>query len=164
MKKSILFLFASSLVFLFSCSSPDKSKALTAEFKVKITAEGPLFTGANTLQGLLSNLPDSLKKILGENISPESVELSKLVLMTDTGNLDFISDMKIQAVSETQDMTDLGIINPIPKGSQSVELKLAGEQANLNELLFDKGATLVADANFNQNISGNVELTCKLEF
>jgi hypothetical protein len=157
MYKFILFL---ALATMISCSDGIKSK-YTIE-NIELTAEGPLFDGPNTLQAThtinLNRIEEGMK---AEHI--QSVKLTKASVSTaDSSAFNTIRNFVLQFTSADAKMQKAGVLNPVPKNTNTIELTTAAEAEladnfKQNEIIIILDADLEGDRDENLSYTGNFE-------
>ena len=153
--------------FLVFASCKDSGKTFTLEISdVKMFAEGPLFEGANTVQGEIdSPLAEFLKT---NQLSIEQIAGARLIKATviaaDSSNFNILQSMTLQMATDNTDMIKLAVMNPVPADSKGFDLQTASEQEKFEEVLKQSKLYLVADAIVKQDTSANINFTCKLQF
>jgi hypothetical protein len=158
-------------LFLLIVSTVSCGKVSTLEFKpapVTLTAEGPLFEGSNTAQGVLLNaeLEALLAKGGYRGAAVKSARLVSAQIFTeaDTLTLDNLSEITLQLAAPDVDMQKVAVLNPVPAGSKSAALQVAGEQEKIAKLLLQPALTLVADVNLKQDAEATLAVKCQLVF
>lgn len=135
---------------------------------VTLTAEGPLFEGSNTAQGIL--MRDALDEVLaqsghaGAQIASARVTAVRILADSDAATLENISAITLQLAAPGVDMQQVAVLNPVPEGQSSVTLQVAAEQEKIGKLLQQPALTLVADVNLRADTDDNLTLRCELEF
>lgn len=149
-----------------SCGKVD-----TVEFKpapVILTAEGPLFEGSNTAQGVLdgAELEDFLRREGHADAALRSARLVAVRISTsnDTLTLDDIDGITLQLAAPQVDMQNVAVLNPVPTGQNSVDLRVAAEQEQIASLIRQPALTFVADINLKKDIEADVKVICALVF
>lgn len=152
--------FLSALFLLSSCGRQIKQN-LTLE-PIKLTAKGPYFEGPNSFQGKIGL--DVIKFLQEKGFKKE--QLKDIKIVKSSVNLDSLSihiqDLTLQVVSEKESMQKVAFINPLPHGSNNIQLSVAQEQKDLASYFLEEG-TLVLDANFLKEIDQNIFFTVSLE-
>lgn len=166
MRKSPLYIYM-FLLLVFSAACKDQKKLYSFELKdVAMFAEGPLFEGSNTVQAELNSpLEQFLKdhQIGMDQIS--RITLKKAgIAVGDSSDFNLYQSITLQLASENSDMMQIAVLNPFPKNVQQAELKVAGEQDKLSEILKQKQIFLVGDALIGADTSANIDFKCRLEF
>jgi hypothetical protein len=146
-------------------------KVSTLEYKaapITLTAEGPLFEGSNTAQGILTR--ESLDAFLGKDgyrgaaIKSARLVSARIFTESDTITLDNISEITLQMAAPEVDMQKVAVLNPVPAGQNSVQLQVAAEQEQIAKLLQQPALTCVADINLKQDSDANLTVRCELVF
>lgn len=152
-------------VCIFSACSKKEVKTYTIH-QATISAEAPLLEGPNTIQGDFDNDLANFAKDNGFVVDDlGAVTIKSIVIKTeDSLNFDNISSLTLQMVSSQSEMMELGVINPIAKGTKEIKLNVAGDPGNILELMKEKKLTLVADANLIKDSNQGIVWNCSLEF
>jgi hypothetical protein len=146
-------------------------KVSTLEYKpalITLTAEGPLFEGSNTAQGILMGA--ELEAFLGKDgyrgaaIKSARLVSARIFTESDTLTLDNISEITLQMAAPEVDMQKVAVLNPVPAGQMSVNLQVAAEQEKIAKLLQQPALTCVADINLKQDSDANLTVKCELVF
>jgi hypothetical protein len=147
MKKQNLILSFAVIAFLTACGS-GKVNEFTHDIKnVKITAEPPT-QGPNTMQAELKLDLDSVfkaNKADRKKIKHITIEEFKFT-MTDGRNFDNIESFTVNFFSDANDMTKLGVINPVPKGQTSISANVT-DKVNLSKYFSEPSIFLIIDYN-----------------
>lgn len=153
-------IFFLAVVALASCSEGVKNK-YTAE-NVELFAEGPLFSGPNTLQANHTiNLEAVAPGLTADRI--ESVKLTKAQITTSNGTFDNVKNLVLQVASSTAAMQKAGVLNPVPKGQNSADLTPAAE-ADMKENFGEKEIFLILDADLENDLDSNLMYLGNFEF
>jgi hypothetical protein len=157
-----LFILASALaLFMASCGTVT-TKTYTID-DVTMVAEGPLFDGSNTLQ---ATVPIDLKKLeswaTAENVDKVTVK-SITLTTTDSIGFDRIRSVIFQVTADGAQMQQAAVLNPVPTGVSNINLNPALD-ADLKDLFKQSALILVADADLNGDMDGNLEYKAKIEF
>lgn len=154
------------MAFATSCG-----KVSTLEFKpapIVLTAEGPLFEGSNTAQGVLdgSELNAFLSKggFSGSSIKSARLVSARIFTLNDTLTLDDISEITLQLAAPQADMQKVAVLNPVPAGQNSADLQVAAEQEQIATLIQQPVLTCVADLNLKKDLDANLEVKGELVF
>ena len=146
-------------------------KVSTLEFKptpITLTAEGPLFEGSNTAQGVLAG--SELEAFLSQGgYSGSAIKSARLVSArisagNDTLTLDDISEITLQLAAPQADMQKVAVLNPVPAGQNSADLQVAAEQEQIAALVQQPALTCVADINLKKDSDANLAVKCELVF
>lgn len=158
MKKLI---FAS--VFAFALLSCSKEKVTTVELNdVVLSADGPYFEGPNSFQTTLSN---TLKNNGIDAEQVDKVELtSAIVLMPDSLEDGLIQDLSLQLVSSSSKIKKVAFINPLVFGKKEVNLTIAQEQDDIDEIFSKEEFIILLDANFSKDRELNMIFKTNLKF
>ncbi len=143
-----------------------KRKYPAAENCVRLFAEGPLFEGSNTIQGEITTNINEIAKQHGISVDEfTNARLKSVTLyVDDSTDFDLLSSITMQFASDKTDMIEVALINPVPSGSTSLKLTVAGEQANLVEVLKQEKFTAVADAILTKDSDAGLEIRGDFEF
>lgn len=159
-------LFALPVVALFSCGKTEQLDYKPAP--LTLVAEGPLFEGSNTAQGILSRtgLDAALQQsgLDAGKIAAARLTEVRISTTSDTLNLDNISAITLQLAAPGADMQQVAVLNPVPSGQKSLTLQIAGEQEKIARLLQQPELTCVADVNLRTDTDANLALRCELAF
>ncbi len=159
--KSLFFLATALALFTASCGTVT-TKTYTID-DVTMVAEGPLFDGSNTLQ---ATVPIDLKN-LESWATPENVEkvTVKSITFTTTDSIGFdrIRSVIFQVAADGAQMQQAAVLNPVPTGVSTITLNPALD-ADLKDLFKQSALILVADADLNGDMDGNLEYKAKIEF
>jgi hypothetical protein len=149
-----------ALVAAVACSKPQLVELETPE--VTLTAEGPLFDGANTASG---NWEIDLAQRQIDPQSIQSARVKSIVISCDSvADLSLLRDITFQITGEGVNMQRVAVLNPVPQGASSLELVVADEQEEIAALLKLPALTLVADVNFTGDRDENLVLKAKVVF
>jgi len=158
MKKLLFISFLS--IALFSCKN--ETETIIELNDILLTAEGPYFEGPNSFQATLSN---TLKN---NNISPENVDkialTSAIIILPDSIEEGLVQNLALQLVSSSSEMKKVAFINPAPSGKKEIELTIAKEQDDIDELFSKEEFIALLDANFSKDLETNLEFKAKLTF
>ena len=159
MKKSIV-AFCVCIV-LASCNEEVTKKYWKKD--IPITATAPLFDGPNTLQAQFPfDAKDIDTTLLQENI--ERVKLSKVIITTsETSGFDSVRNFVLQFASANAAMEKAGVLNPVPKGVQSVDL-IPSAETDLGEHFKQSEITIVLDADLEGDREEDLTFTGSMEF
>ena len=149
-----------------------KSETLLYESgPIDLTAEAPLFEGANTAQG---NWKPGIAAFLKENgATPDQLRDARVLnaQLSSTGDKGApgIRSVSLMLASDAADMLQLAVLNPFPQDKGSAELNIADEQKGLVGHLQQDNVTVVADLDIEEDSdterhvigSFTIELTIK---
>lgn len=147
------------LLMAAACAKTEKVPFSPAE--VVLEAEGPLFDGSNTAQASLQvDLTEALDggKLAGARLT------SVTITAEEPADLSLINDITLQIAGKGVAMQKVAFLNPLPEGSNSIQLQVADEQKGLADFFALSEMTLVADLNLKGEYEGNMRLKTKLEF
>lgn len=159
MKKITLLLFLSTV--LFSCGTESKKTYVIKD--VKLTAEGPLFDGPNTLQANhLIDLNAIESGLNAEQIS--GVRITKASISTeDSTGFDKVRNFVLQLTAADAKMERIAVLNPVQKGIKQAELNVSSE-SDLIDNFSQKEITLILDADLIGDMESNLTYTGSFEF
>jgi len=167
MKKQYLFLSFAVIVFLTACG-PGKVNQFTHTIKnVKISKEAPVSQGPESMQAELKFDLDSVFKANKadrskiKNITIEEFKFN----MEDGRNFDNIESFTVNFFSDANDMTKLGVINPVPKGSTSISATVT-DKVNLSKYFSEPSIFLIIDFNTTaaDTVGYNLNAELKVKF
>jgi hypothetical protein len=99
--------------------------------------------------------------------TPENVEkvTVKSITFTTTDSIGFdrIRSVIFQVTADGAQMQQAAVLNPVPTGVSSITLNPALD-ADLKDLFKQSALILVADADLNGDMDGNLEYKAKIEF
>ena len=162
--------FLAAIIFtaiLTACGS-GKVTEFTHDIKnVKIKVVAPVDPGPNTIQAELKFDLDSVFKANKANrnkIKHITIEEFKFT-MGDGRNFDNFESFTVNFFSDKNDMTKLGIINPVPKGQTIISASVT-EKANLSKYFSEPVIFLVIDANITNadSLGYNMSSDLKVKF
>lgn len=150
-----------AILLLNACQTPEYDASIQS-VNLIIRAEGPLFEGENTAQGLLDldalpgteNLPAYKKAALTE------FRLQK----TDGSTFDGITQMTLLLVNDNSDMQKVAVINPVDERATELVFQTAGEQKGIAELLNSRKITFVIDFTLEQDSDEDLVFTATYRF
>jgi len=129
---------------------------------LRFTGEGPYYEGPNSFQTKISN---ALKS---NNIDPENVDeivlTSATIILPDSIEDGLIQDISLLLVSSSSKMKKVAFINPSPTGKKEIELTIAQEQDDIEELFTHEEFIALLDANFLKDLESNLEFKANLTF
>lgn len=149
-----------------SCSSPSVKEELTIS-EVFITAEGPLFEGANTLQGEVPSALATWLSSKGKTLDDvEQALVKKVTVFPLPDSLHtVVKSLVIQLAADNGNMVKVAVLNPLPEGATSYSLQVA-EGADVLSLLKQKTFFVVGDAELGadreQSLSMKAELVVEI--
>ncbi len=162
------FLLIAAMVFINSCGTTSNN---TVSLNFEATAEGPFFTGPNSLMCEytvdLSNLvegkevnAEDIKKV---NLISAQIDLSK----NDSLNLTAFNSASLQFVSKNEPMTSFAVLNPIENQGNTTQLNVSSE-ADLAPYFKENSMTLVLDLElkedaFTDHLTAEIKLDLNLE-
>lgn len=162
--KQKLLLTAFVCLLLAGCGKTSQVTFTTGE--VMLTAEGPLFEGSNTVTGdYASQLSAFLER---QGATAADVKEARLIraslVATDSAGFSNVSQLTLSMAAEKVEMQEVGVLNPVPQGSQQVEFKLAETQTAIADFLKQPSITFVTDANLLQDSPSNLSFKALFEF
>jgi len=148
---------------LISCKQLKTSETFFYGDDLILTAEGPLFEGENTAQGVID-----LTEILSasdQNALFTKAALSKFVLsLPDGSNFDKFSQMTLLIVSATSEMQKVAVINPIPEDAALLSFQIAAEQGGTAALLNGDDLTFVLDFTLKEDLDDDLIFSASYKF
>lgn len=166
MKKQYLFLSLAVVAFLTACGG-GKVNEFTHDIKnVKITEESS-DQGPNDMQAEIKLDLDSVfkaNKADRKKIKHITIEEFKFN-MEDGRNFDNIESFTVNFFSDANDMTKLGVINPVPKGQTSISAVVT-DKVNLSKYFAEPSIWLIIDYNTTaaDTIGYNLSADLKVKF
>jgi|SRR5688572_21296785 len=167
MKKLVFGIILSVVTILWSCGG-GKVNEFSHDIKnIKIKVDAPVTAGPTTIQAELTLDLDSLfksNKADRNKIKHITIEEFKFN-MEDGRNFDNFESFTVNFYSDKNDMTKLGIINPIPKGQTTISASVT-EKANLSKYFAEPSIFLIIDANItaNDSLAYNMNADLKVKF
>lgn len=167
MKKHGFFTALALATVLVACG-PGKVTEFTHDIKgIKIKVDAPVTPGPNTIQAELKLDLDSVfkaNKADRSKIKHITIEEFKFT-MEEGRNFDNFESFTVNFFSDANDMTKLGIINPVPKGQTSISATVT-EKANLSKYFSEPGIFLIIDANITNadSLAYNMSADLKVKF
>jgi hypothetical protein len=170
MQKIVRFsmLFGLLLVWLFlqvACTTVTETHTLTLK-GVVLAAEGPLFSGSNTAQGIAT--PDLAGWLQSKKKSVQDVRDARLVRVViqaqDAASMQAISSMSMSFASDMLDMQPVGVLNPVPEGVPSASVSVADKQKHTLAFLRQPVFMVLLDCDMPQDAEDDLTLTADLEF
>jgi len=132
-------------VWLAACGS--KETVVLESGPITLTAAGPLFEGSNTAQGEWKPDLEGFLKSHGARLDQlSSARVTAAALSSSTvGPMTGIRSVTMMLASDTLDMIQIAVLNPLPADTASTALTTATEQAGLEKHLKQAVVTVVAD-------------------
>lgn len=135
-----------SLVLLTSCSGETETLTINSP-ELRLSAEGPLFEGANTAT---ASWEFTLTDLLGESdagkVSIKNAKLTQVEILLQEGeDLPEIEKMVFEMTSKNTPMTRLGLYEGKIEPGKSFGLSLASKQEKLASAFEDGKITFVGD-------------------
>lgn len=135
-----------SLVLLTSCSGETETLTINSP-ELRLSAEGPLFEGANTATASWEFI---LVELIGENedrkVSIKNAKLTQVEILLQEGeDLPEIEKMVFEMTSKNTPMTRLGLYEGKIEPGKSFGLSLASKQDKLASAFEDGKITFVGD-------------------
>lgn len=126
--KALLFVFASGIFFLISCTQQEVLTFSTDE--VSMLASGPLMEGSNTAKGEFQPALEQWLKEKGASLADvkEARLLKASLTLPDSMNSSLLSEITLHLAAEKADMQKVGVLNPVPEGQTALTLQVAQEQ------------------------------------
>jgi hypothetical protein len=149
---------------LYSCGGPAVKEDMVIR-DVVLTAEGPLFEGANTLQGEVAEalqtwLTEKGKTV--EDVKQVSVKQVTVYPMPDTLHT-AVKSIVVQLAADNENMVKAAVLNPVPEGAASYTLQVAAE-TDVLPLLKQKNMVVVADAELAADREQSISMKAELVF
>lgn len=148
---------------LYSCG-PSSIAAFTSE-ELNLTAEGPLFSGSNTMQ---VNYSIDYKSIESWASSDNVVSGKITSVELHNRNMELfnqINSVILSVMSENGGMKQIGVLNPIAENATVLKLEIAADQ-DITDILKEGNITFVADVDLKEDLESNLEyqMVCQFEF
>lgn len=152
------------LTCFIACQPKENSKTLVID-QIAITAEGPLYEGANLSQGEVVSTLNAFAKENGFTTDAiKSAHLKSLsISAVDSNTLDPFTSFNLQLASDQAAMIQAGAINKIEPGTKTANGTIATQQEGLLDLLKQEKFILVVDASVAKDTSMNINLKGKIE-
>lgn len=170
MKKTLYFqvqfgLFFALLFVFGGCVGETEVMKMTLK-GVTLAAEGPLFSGSNTAQGIAT--PDLEGWLQSKNKTVQGVMdarlVSAVIYAEDSSSIQAISSMAMSFASDMLEMQSVGVLNPVPEGVSSVVVSVADKQKNTLAFLKQPVFTVLLDCDMPEDAEDNLLLSADLEF
>lgn len=148
MKKQSLFAAFIIVSFLTACGSGKVNEFTHTIKEIKIVKDAPVSQGPESMQGELKLDLDSVfkaNKADRSKIKHITVEEFKFT-MEDGRNFDNFDSFTVNFFSDKNDMTKLGVINPVPKGQSSISAPVT-DKVNLSKYFSEPSIYLIIDFN-----------------
>ncbi|RZS96017.1 hypothetical protein [Cecembia calidifontis] len=131
---------------LVSCSGETETIRVASP-ELYLTAEGPLFEGANTATASWEfNLNDILGKGADEKVSLKNAKITKVeFLLEEADELPELENMVFEVTSKNTSMTRIGLYEGKIEAGTPFQLSLAAKQENLSSAFEDGKITFVGD-------------------
>jgi hypothetical protein len=160
----VALLFAS---FLVACGS-GKVNEFSHEIKnIKIKVDAPVMAGPNTIQAEIKlDLDSVFKANKADRAKIKHITIEEFKFNMEEGrNFDNFESFTVNFFSDANDMTKLGIINPVPKGQTSISASVT-EKANLSKYFSEPTIFLIIDANITNadSLAYNMNADLKVKF
>ncbi|MDX2134013.1 MAG: hypothetical protein SFV52_04480 [Saprospiraceae bacterium] len=148
----------------FSCGST-QTEVLTVT-GIELSAEGPLFSGSNTAQGICRAELDAWLKSRGKTSAEvREVRLTRAqVYVPDTTNLDGLASVTLMFASDNIDMQTMGALNPIPAGQHRIDIPVAQAQQQIKWFVVQPAFSVVLDADLKADSDAGLGMKADLEF
>lgn len=152
-----------SVVLLAACTG--ETKQLEHEISLPLTCSGPLFEGSNTAAPEFKNFMDSLLKSKGYKAAQlHSVKLISATLSTeDSAGFDIAASATLSMSTPKSNMQEVGVLNPLPKGSKSITLKTSDER-ELKAYFAEPNISMVCDLNLTKDRDADFRVNGKFRF
>jgi hypothetical protein len=160
---SILFLVVLLFAGLSGCSESSSTQSLETP-ELQLSAEGPLYAGANSAT---ATWEFDLKEVLGKTGTEvsEAKITSVEVVLTAADTLPAMEKMVFEMTSKNTPMTRIGLYEGKITPAQPFALTIAAEQENLASAFADGKITFVGDFDvLDEEYMGNVTFTLKVKF
>ena len=160
---SILFLVVLLFAGLSGCSESSSTQSLETP-ELQLSAEGPLYAGANSAT---ATWEFDLKEVLGKTGTEvsEAKITSVEVVLTAADTLPAMEKMVFEMTSKNTPMTRIGLYEGKITPAQPFALTIAAEQENLASAFADGKITFVGDFDvLDEEYMGNVAFTLKVKF
>lgn len=163
MHRISLFLLSFIAVSLFSCQEASVAGFTTEE--LTLVAEGPLYSGSNTMQVNykidFSGIEEwaTAENVVGGRITAVELHNRNMELFNQINSVIF------SVMSENGGMKQIGILNPVKEYSNVLKLEIAADQ-DILEILKEENITFIADVDLKEDLESNLEyqLVCQFEF
>lgn len=167
MKNLSVVLFVAFALFFGGCKSEEKNQSIALN-NIEFSLEGPLYSGSNPAQ---YTFKVDLKTLLGENykegatIKSASLKSAKIRSLDSATSLENINSFVLSFASDNKDikMKELALLNPVPAGSKSAELKPSAT-ATAEEFFGETQFYIVLDADLKNDIEANLSFAADLVF
>ncbi|MCZ2442817.1 MAG: hypothetical protein LC101_03460 [Flavobacteriales bacterium] len=159
--------FASALIILSACGKP-KMVTFEHEFtNVPLQISAPVPQGPNTFQiEIPLDLDDLFASHQADRKKINEVHITSLDFsMQNERNFNNFETFVINFFSDSQDMTKLASISPVPKGSTALSVQVT-EKAELQKFFADPTLFVILDANITEldTVGYNLMMNMKVNF
>lgn len=167
MKNLSVVFFVVIALFFGGCKSEDKNQSIALN-NIEFSLEGPLYSGSNPAQ---YTFKVDLKTLLGENykegatIKSASLKSAKIRSLDSATSMDNINSFVLSFASDSKDikMKELALLNPVPAGSKSADLKPSAT-ATAEEFFGETQFYIVLDADLKNDVEANLSFSADLVF
>jgi len=167
MKNLSVVFFVAIALFFGGCKSEEKNQSIALN-NIEFSLEGPLYSGSNPAQ---YTFKVALKTLLGENykegatIKSASLKSAKIRSLDSATSMENINSFVLSFASDSKDikMKELALLNPIPAGSKSADLKPSAT-ATAEEFFGETQFYIVLDADLKNDVEANLSYAADLVF
>ena len=167
MKNLSVVLFVAIALFLGGCKSEEKNQSIALN-NIEFSLEGPLYSGSNPAQ---YTFKVDLKTLLGENykegatIKSASLKSAKIRSLDSATTMENINSFVLSFASDSKEikMKELALLNPVPAGSKSADLKPSAT-ATAEEFFGETQFYIVLDADLKNDVEANLAFAADLVF
>lgn len=150
-----------TLAFLFTyCGGPTEKVTYTVK-DAEIIMEGPLFEGPNsaylTHEVDISSITSDTLPVSADNIKGARL-VSATLYADDSMTFDAWSSATLQLTADEADMEEIAVLNPIPAGATSIQLK-ASEEAEVDDFFELSSFIFVIDGSLKEDWYDNFYFT-----
>lgn len=155
----------SVMAMAFLACNPETKQANYTLENLSFEFEGPLFEGPNTGQYTLEvQLDKVMEGLASETAKVRHARLNKAVIRPGEGSdFSLINSLVLQLASDDAEMMEIGVLNPVPEGSNEAELN-ASTEADVADFFNGKSFILVLDAGLKEDLYDNMILKGTFEF
>jgi len=167
MKNLSVVLFVAITLFFGGCKSEEKNQSIALN-NIEFSLEGPLYSGSNPAQ---YTFKVDLKTLLGENykegatIKSASLKSAKIRSLDSATSMENINSFVLSFASDSKEikMKELALLNPVPAGSKSADLKPSAT-ATAEEFFGETQFYIVLDADLKNDVEANLAFAADLVF
>jgi hypothetical protein len=170
MNKNSLLILCVGLVLAFASCSPETENLTVNSPELRLSAEGPLFEGANTATAAWEfNLAELTGRSGDGQPNVRKARLTHVEIVLEEGDdLPGIENMVFEMTSKNTPMTRLGLYKGRIEPGNPVELNVASQQENLSSAFEEGRITFVGDFDlleeeYWENIHFSMKATFELE-